>query len=159
MTALRMFVAGWGPVLYCQLLKSVAQGGGHSFTVGSNPFLSRGRTRLRSRRHGLPTIDMSHIVTGLAAKYQIRYSVVMRGSVLGLADPSSLLHADHSPLRSSQMLVDTALERAEAELSNAVSTTAWKTHTGEWLAFRSELDAAGLSTGPLTYYNTAGTVS
>ena len=36
-----------------------------------------------------------------------------------------VLHGSHSPLRSSQMVVDTALERAEAELSNAVSTSAW----------------------------------
>ena len=47
----------------------------------------------------------------------------MRRRSISLADP--LIHADHSPLRSSQMVVDTALERAEAELSNAVSTSAW----------------------------------
>ena len=39
------------------------------------------------------------------------------------ADSSSFLHADHTPPRSSQMLVDTAFERAEAELSNNVSTS------------------------------------
>ena len=47
------------------------------------------------------------------------------------ADSCSLLHTNHLPLRSSQMLVDTALERPEAELSNAVSTTAWKARNGE----------------------------
>jgi hypothetical protein len=30
------------------------------------------------------------------------------------------------------MLIDTALKRAEAELSNAVSTSAWEPHSGEW---------------------------
>ena len=33
-------------------------------------------------------------------------------------------NADHSPLRSSQMRADTALERASAELSNAALTSA-----------------------------------
>ena len=41
------------------------------------------------------------------------------------------LHADHSPLGSSQMLVDTALERAEAELSDALSMSIWKPHSGK----------------------------
>ena len=48
----------------------------------------------------------------------------VRGPVLRPSDSSSLLHIGYSPLRSSQMLIDTALERAEAELSNAISTTA-----------------------------------
>ena len=47
---------------------------------------------------------------------------------MSLVDLSSLLDADHAPLRSSQVLVDTALEEAEAELSNAVSMSAWN-HT------------------------------
>ena len=47
-----------------------------------------------------------------------------------IADSSSLLHDHHSPLRSSQMRVDMALERAEAELSDAVSTTAWNAYSG-----------------------------
>ena len=41
------------------------------------------------------------------------------------------------------MLVDTALERAEAELFNAVSTSAWEPHSGECLALKSELSSAG----------------
>ena len=40
---------------------------------------------------------------------------------------------------------DTALERAEAELSNAVSTSAWKSHTGEGSASMSALESSGLS--------------
>ena len=35
-----------------------------------------------------------------------------------------------------QTLVDTALERTEAALSTAVSTSAWKPHSGEWLALK-----------------------
>lgn len=46
------------------------------------------------------------------------------------------------------MLVHTALESAEANLSDAVSTTAWEAHTGYW-AFKSELESAGLSGRPL----------
>ena len=45
------------------------------------------------------------------------------------------LHADYSPVRGSWILDDTALERVEAELPNAVSTSAWKSHSGGWLAF------------------------
>ena len=43
---------------------------------------------------------------------------LLRGPVLSPVD--SLFNAGHSPLRSSQMLVDTALKRAEVELSDAV---------------------------------------
>ena len=78
----------------------------------------------------------------LACRARLRY----RGSVLMLAGWSSLLHLS---LRGSQVFVDTASERAEAELSNAVSTRAWKPQSGEWLAFTSELESAGISTGPL----------
>ena len=56
----------------------------------------------------------------------------------------SLLDSDHTPLRRSQMLVDTAFERGEAGLFNAVSTSARKPHSGEWLAFKSELESAGI---------------
>ena len=55
------------------------------------------------------------------------------GPAISLVDSSSLLHADHSPQRSSQMHVDSALEQASTELSNAVSTSAWKPHRGEWV--------------------------
>ena len=47
------------------------------------------------------------------------------------------------------MVVDTALKKAEAELSNVGPTRAWKPHNGEWPAFKSELESAGLSTGPV----------
>ena len=67
------------------------------------------------------------------------------GRNISLAECSSLLHGNHSPLRSSQMHVDTALESTEADLSNAVSTSGWKAHRGEWLAFKREVDAAGIS--------------
>ena len=73
----------------------------------------------------------------------------LRGPHIDHADASSLLHADHSPLCNYPMLIDTGLERAEAELSNAVSTSAWKLVGGVWLAFKSELESTGLSTGPL----------
>ena len=72
-----------------------------------------------------------------------------KGLVLSLADYSSLLHDNHSPPRSFQMLVDTAWERAEAEFSNAVSTSIWKLRGGEWLAFKRELEPVRLSTGLL----------
>ena len=52
------------------------------------------------------------------------------GPVLTPADSRSLSSANHSLLRSSQMIVDTALERAPAELFNArinecLETTQW----------------------------------
>ena len=57
------------------------------------------------------------------------------GRVLIPADASSLLHANQPPLRSSQMVVDTALESSAFEssalessaaaLSNAISTSIW----------------------------------
>ena len=69
------------------------------------------------------------------------------GPVLIPADSSSLLHANYLPLLSSQMLADTALKRAEAELSNAASTSAGKPHSGERLTFKGELESAGISCG------------
>ena len=45
------------------------------------------------------------------------------------------------------MLVDEALERAETELLNTVSTSVWKPHSGEGLAFKSELASSGLGSG------------
>ena len=39
-------------------------------------------------------------------------------------DSSSLLHADHSQLRSSPMFVDVALESSASALSYAISTSA-----------------------------------
>ena len=64
-------------------------------------------------------------------------------SNISLADASALLRTDHAPLRSSQMLVDTAPERGEAELSDAASSSAWKPPNGKWLPFKSELESAG----------------
>ena len=46
------------------------------------------------------------------------------------------------------MLVDMALERAEAVLSNAASTTAWKARNGEQLVCASE--SAGWTAQPLS---------
>ena len=43
----------------------------------------------------------------------------MHGRNMSLADSTSFLHAHQLPLRGSQILVDTALERASAELCNA----------------------------------------
>ena len=64
---------------------------------------------------------------------------------ISIAESSSRMHADHSPLRSYQILVDTALEGAKTELSNAVSTSAWKPPSGVWLAFKSQLESAAFS--------------
>ena len=47
------------------------------------------------------------------------------------------------------MLIDTALGRADVELSNGVSTSAWKALSDEWLSFKSEIESAGMSSGPL----------
>ena len=72
----------------------------------------------------------------------------LRGPVLSRAELSSLLHAMHSPLRTTLMLVDTVLVRAGAELSDAVPTSIWVARSGEWLAYKSELGlSTGLSTG------------
>ena len=57
-----------------------------------------------------------------------------------------LLHATLSSLRTHQMIVYTTLGIAESELSNAVTTSAWMPHSGNWLGFRSELESAGMST-------------
>ena len=45
------------------------------------------------------------------------YVSILRGRVRIPACSSSFVNAYHSPLRSSQMLLDVALKRAEAELS------------------------------------------
>ena len=42
------------------------------------------------------------------------------------------------------------LGSAAAALCNAVSTSNWELHSGEWSAFKSELASAGISAGPLT---------
>ena len=74
-----------------------------------------------------------------------------RGPEISAADSSSLMHADNSPLRGFGMVIDTALERAEAELSsNAVSTTIWELRGGEWSAWNSELESARVSCRPLS---------
>ena len=65
------------------------------------------------------------------------------GSAQSPAHASSLLRANYSPMRGFVMLVDPALERAETELSNAVSTATWKPRNGEWLTFKSELESTG----------------
>ena len=72
------------------------------------------------------------------------------GSVLIPADSSSLFNPNHSPLCGCQALVDTALESPASALPNAVTTSTWKLHSGEWVAFKSELESEGLSTRPLT---------
>ena len=49
---------------------------------------------------------------------------------------------ERQPLATSfQTLVDMALARAEPELSNAASTTAWELRSGKWLACKSELES------------------
>ena len=60
------------------------------------------------------------------------------------------MNANNLPLSCLQMLIDAALERAEPELSNAVSTSAWKPHSGTWLVLKSELASAGFMCGPLS---------
>ena len=59
----------------------------------------------------------------------------VRDPVLIPADSRSLLHVNCSPLHGFEMLIDTVLERAAAELSNAVSTSSWQLRSGEWTAF------------------------
>ena len=50
--------------------------------------------------------------------------VLLRGRAIRLADSSSLLHADHSPLCGFQTVVDAAMESPASAPSNAASTTA-----------------------------------
>ena len=57
-----------------------------------------------------------------------------RGGEVNTEDSNALLHANHSPLRGFLAPVGTALERAEIEFSNAVSTGAWKPHRGHTAA-------------------------
>ena len=70
----------------------------------------------------------------------------------GIADPSPLLHGIRAysgskstlarlPLATARSYtsVDTALERAEIQLSNAMSTSAWKLRSGEWSVYMHEL--------------------
>ena len=70
------------------------------------------------------------------------------GGVVGTcpADSSCTLHADHSPLYSFKILVEAALERAEAGLSNVVSTSVWELYIGCPLASKSRPE---MGTGPL----------
>ena len=60
------------------------------------------------------------------------------------------MHGNQSPLRPFQTAADTTLERVEAGLSNAASTTAWKPRSGECLACKRAVGSAGLSVRPLT---------
>ena len=46
------------------------------------------------------------------------------------------------------MLVDTALKRTSVELSNAVSTSAWKPLSGEWVLCRRALETSGFISQP-----------
>ena len=65
---------------------------------------------------------------------------LLRGPVLlSPADSSSLMHADYSPLRSFQAVVDTASEISVSALPIAVSTSTQNPRSGEWLACTSEL--------------------
>ena len=59
----------------------------------------------------------------------------VKGRSISLAQSRSLLDASHSPLCASLALVETALERAEAELSITVSTSVWKPDGSEWQSF------------------------
>ena len=82
---------------------------------------------------------------------------------MSLADSSTLWHGRHSLLPGFQTAVDAALERAEAELSNAASLgraeaelsnaaslSAGEPRSGDRFASRSELESARLNAGPLT---------
>ena len=80
----------------------------------------------------------------------------LKGRVMSVADSSSLLYADHSPVCSFQASVDTALERADAGLSNAASTSIWKPCSDDRLACKSELESASLITRPLRRCGGAG---
>ena len=59
----------------------------------------------------------------------------VEGPHISLADSSSLLHANHSPLCTFQAIFDTALEGAASALSNAGSTSIQKPRSGEGLTF------------------------
>ena len=76
---------------------------------------------------------------------------MLRGPEISLAE--SLLHANYSPLRAFQAVVDTASESSASALSNAVSTSIQKPRSGEWVASdtacKSELESAILRTDTL----------
>ena len=72
-----------------------------------------------------------------------------KGRPLITSDTNSLLLTTHPPLCGFQAVVDTALENPASALSNAVSTTAWKTRS-EWLACKGESESAGLSCIPVS---------
>ena len=71
----------------------------------------------------------------------------MWGRSLCLEDSSVFLDADSSPLRSSQMLVDAALERSAEDLSNAVSQRCLEV-TQRQVVGKSELGSARLMLRP-----------
>ena len=80
----------------------------------------RGTLEDRAGKHG-----EGHLLQLLPMPFTAESSE-LRDEEISLTDSSSLLHASHSPLRGLQVLVDTAVERAEAELFNAVSTSSWR---------------------------------
>ena len=82
---------------------------------------------------------------------------MLRVPVLSPANSSSILHADYSSLRAFQAVVDTASESSASALSSAVSTSIWELRNDQWVACKSELKSAELSTGPLTKYASPGT--
>ena len=51
-------------------------------------------------------------------------------------------------MRGLQTVVDTALKSSASDLSSAVSTSIRELRSGEWSAFKSELDSAGIITQP-----------
>ena len=91
-----------------------------------NAFLSHFDASAPAQNHSVPAIPSDPIRSNPCVLHK-----ALNGPVLRPADSSSLLHVDCSPLCGFGMLVDTALERAAAELSNAISTTAWKARNGE----------------------------
>ena len=65
-----------------------------------------------------------------------------------LADFSGALLVNYSALPGVQALTSTALERAKAGFSNAVSTSVRKRGSGEWMACGSLLESAGFNCRP-----------
>lgn len=76
----------------------------------------------------------------------------LRGRQANPLDSSGALLVNFSALPGFQALVGTALERAEAGLSNAISTSARKQGSGEWLACGSPLESVGFNCRPLGKY-------
>ena len=80
----------------------------------------------------------------------VRRGRSLTGCEVNHADSRAHLHANHSPLCGFQALVDTALESSASALSIAMTKSIRELRSGEWLVCKSELESAGVSTGPFT---------